>query len=95
MVSVVSSATLATLFGLYGEVSANEEAIVHQLILLCNVTKHRQESTALVKNLLCFLASLRIDVMSKLWLDVGKKNASGCSSHKTLALSMNGAYRFV
>lgn len=73
MVSVVSSAKLATLFGLYGEVSANEEAIVHQLILLCNVTKHRQESTALVKNLLCLCASLRIDVMSKLWLDVGKK----------------------
>ena len=43
----VSSATLAVLFGLYGEVSANEEAIamLHQLTLLCNVTKHRQDST--------------------------------------------------
>lgn len=45
----VSSATLAVLFGLHGEVSANEEAIamLHQLILLCNVTKHRQDSTPL------------------------------------------------
>lgn len=43
----VSSATLAVLFGLHGEVSANEEAIamLHQLILLCNVTKHRQHTT--------------------------------------------------
>ncbi len=44
---VVSSAPLAVLFGLYGEVSANEEAIamLHQLTLLCNVTKHQQDST--------------------------------------------------
>lgn len=43
----VSSAALAMLFGLHGEVSANEEAIamLHQPILLCNVTKHRQDST--------------------------------------------------
>lgn len=35
------------LFGSHGEVSANEEAIamLHQLLLLCNVTKHRQDST--------------------------------------------------
>lgn len=29
----ISGTTLATLFGLYGEVSANEEAIVHQLFV--------------------------------------------------------------
>lgn len=41
---IVSIAKLAVLFGLHGEVSANEEAIamLHQLILMCNVTKHRQ-----------------------------------------------------
>lgn len=50
----VSNATLATLFGLYGEVSANEEAIVHQLVLLCKVTKNRQNWTTVVKNLHCF-----------------------------------------
>lgn len=50
----VSNAKLATLFGLYGEVSANEEAIVHQLVLLCNVTKHRQNWTTVVNNLHCF-----------------------------------------
>lgn len=83
---VVSSATLAVLFGLHGEVSANEEAIamLHQLILLCNVTKHRQDSTLTeqlwaqtcifffggVSNYIS-VAPHRCDV--KLWLNVGQE----------------------
>ena len=86
---VVSSATLAVLFGLHGEVSANEEAIamLHQLILLCNVTKHRQDSTLTeqpwTQTCIFFLflwggvlnyisvAPHRCDV--KLWLNVGQE----------------------
>lgn len=47
VVGIDSYALLAMLFGLHGEVSANEEAIamLHQLTLLCNVTKHRQDSS--------------------------------------------------
>lgn len=33
----ISGTALATLFGLYGGVAANEEAIVHQLCRSCNV----------------------------------------------------------